>query len=388
MSPAVSQFIDAARWLAALTVALHHTHNLFINQADIMKAEHWPPVYVWWFVTAYTFAHGAVVVFFVLSGFLVGGATVSRAKSGRPYIRKFLIDRTTRIYIVLLPALALTFVLDNLGQRVFAGLGVYEVPVIQAAMKNEYLLATLAGLQGIWFSTYGSNTALWSLGMEYWYYVICCFVLLPWSAAYGGRARGAGFALAAALFLALAVSPSYFLFGAALWWLGALARIAPRPLMRSRWLALMLWVAAMTAIRLISHGAIIEDHPRKEAIDAVNALLFANILLTLRFDGDGFSWCRARFHAKLSQFSYSLYSMHWPVLMWLQGAALVVFGAGWTSRNATPLHYGVAISALAAVIAAAWLFARMTEARTDDMRGWFSRMAPGGDPAQGQKAGG
>ena len=66
MSNAVSRFIDAMRWLAALMVALHHANNMFINQADLMKAEHWPPVYAWWFITAYTFAHGAVVVFFVV----------------------------------------------------------------------------------------------------------------------------------------------------------------------------------------------------------------------------------------------------------------------------------------------------------------------------------
>lgn len=378
MSKAASRFIDAARWIAALMVALHHTHNVFVNQADIMKAEHWPPVYVWWFLTAYTFAHGAVVVFFVLSGFLVGGAAVERARAGKPYLRRFLIDRTTRIYIVLVPALALTFVLDALGRRFFGGLGVYELPLYDATNKSEYLLTTILGLQGIWFPTFGTNSALWSLGMEYWYYVICGLALLPLSAAYAAHERRAGAALAAAIFLALAVAPSYFLFGSTLWALGALARIAPRPLMRSRWLALFLWVAAIVAIRLLSRGAIIEDHPRKELLDAVNAVLFANILLTLRFDAsEGFGWCRANFHAALSHFAYSLYAMHWPVLMWMQGLALVIFGAGWTRLLATPLHYAVALVALAIILASARLFASVTEAHTDALRARVSRALPG-----------
>ena len=384
MSNAVSRFIDAARWIAALMVALHHTNNVFINQADIMKAEHWPPVYAWWFATAYTFAHGAVVVFFVLSGFLVGGAAIGKARAGKPFLRKFLIDRTSRIYIVLLPALALTFALDTLGQRVFAGLGVYEHPLYQATLKNEYLLPTVIGLQGIWFPTYGTNAALWSLGMEYWYYVICGLGLLPLSAAYGAGARWSGVALASALFLAFAVAPSYFLFGSTLWALGALARVAPQPLMRSRWLALALWAVAVSVIRLVSHGAIIEDHPRKEAIDAVNALLFANILLTLRFDtSEGFSWCRAKFHGALSHFSYSLYAMHWPVLMWLQGAALVAFGAEWNQQLASPLHYAVATAAIASLMLCAWAFSRATEARTDELRSWLARVLPGGATASG-----
>ena len=387
MSNAVSRFIDAMRWLAALMVALHHANNMFINQADLMKAEHWPPVYAWWFITAYTFAHGAVVVFFVLSGFLVGGTTVERARAGKPYIRRYLIDRTSRIYIVLLPALALSFVLDTFGSRLFAGLGAYEHPVYQAAMKAEYLLPSLFGLQGIWFPTYGTNGALWSLGMEYWYYVVCGLVLLPLSAAYSKGQKGVGLALAAGVFIALALSPSYFLFGASLWALGALVRIAPRPLIRSRWLALLIWVAAMVAIRLLTRGAIIEDHPRKELIDAVNALLVANLLLTLRFDeSEGFSFCRWKLHAALSGFSYSLYAIHWPVMMWTLGVTLMIFGAGWNLQLATPLHYAVAIAALAFVIFVAWAFSRITEARTDVLRLWIGRLLPG-DASTGAKRG-
>ena len=387
MSNAVSRFIDAMRWLAALMVALHHANNMFINQADLMKAEHWPPVYAWWFITAYTFAHGAVVVFFVLSGFLVGGTTVERARAGKPYIRRYLIDRTSRIYIVLLPALALSFVLDTFGSRLFAGLGAYEHPVYQAAMKAEYLLPSLVGLQGIWFPTYGTNGALWSLGMEFYYYVVCGLVLLPLSAAYSTGQKGAAFALAAGVFIALALSPSYFLFGASLWTLGALARIAPRPLIHSRWLALLIWVAAMVAIRLLTRGAIIEDHPRKELIDAVNALLVANLLLTLRFDeSEGFSFCRWKHHAALSGFSYSLYATHWPVMMWTLGVTLMICGAGWNLQLATPLHYAVAIAALAFVIFVAWAFSRITEARTDVLRLWIGRLLPG-DASTGAKRG-
>ncbi|HQV19270.1 MAG TPA: PLP-dependent transferase, partial [Gordonia sp. (in: high G+C Gram-positive bacteria)] len=69
--------------------------------------------------------------------------------------------------------------------------------------------------------------------------------------------------------------------------------------------------------------------------------------LTLRFDtGEGFSWCRARYHAAFSNFAYSLYATHWPILMWLQAAAAIAFGVGWNQRLATPRHYFVALGAL------------------------------------------
>ncbi len=158
-------------------------------------------------------------------------------------------------------------------------------------------------MQGIWFSTYGTNIALWSLGMEYWYYIVFALLMLPRSTAYAPTVGWAALALGVALFVGLSASGTYFLFGAFVWLLGALARVAPRPLMRSKWLALALWIAAASAIRLLTRGAIVEDHPRKEILDAINALLFANILLTLRFDAsEGFAWCRARFHAAFADF--------------------------------------------------------------------------------------
>ena len=387
MSQAVSRFIDAVRWIAALIVALHHCNNVFVNQADIMKAEHDAPVYVWWFLTSYTFAHGAVVVFFVLSGFLVGGGAVNRARAGKPYLRNYLIDRSSRIYIVLVPALALSVLLDLVGQRVFAGLGVYEHPVYQAALKLEYIPATLVSLQAIWFPTFGTNAALWSLGMEFWYYVVCGLVVAPLCAAYATSARWTAFAIAVAIFVVLSLPGSYFMFGGAIWALGALARIAPRPLMRSKWLALVIWAAAVTIMRLVTRGAIIEAHPLKEIVDTINAVLFANILLTLRFDtGEGFSWCRARYHAAFSNFAYSLYATHWPILMWLQAAAAIAFGVGWNQRLATPRHYFVALGALALLFALAFVFSRITEARTDRLRTWLRRKIPGAAALAASKA--
>lgn len=371
MSKAVSRFIDLVRWIATIFVALHHVNNVFINQADMMKAAHAPPVYVWWFLTAYTFAHGAVVVFFVISGFLVGGAAFQRAQGPKPYLRTYMIDRTIRIYIVLLPALAYSVFMDNVGAQLFAGLGIYEFPVYQAAMKAQYIPATILSLQGIWFPTYGTNAALWTLGMEFWYYVICGLALLPLSRAYAAGVRWAGFALALAIFVALAISPSYFLFGVTIWGAGAAARIASRPLMRSKWLALALWIVVVTVIRLVTHGAIILKQPLAGAIDVANAALFANLLLTLRFDnGEGFAWARPRIHTWLSDFTYSVYVTHWPTLMWLQSAAILYFGVGWNQKLATPTHYAVAIASLLTIVAVAYVFSRFTEAQTSKARIW------------------
>ena len=378
MNQATSRFIDTARWIAATFVALHHCHGVFVNQADIMSAPHAPPVYVWWFLTAYTFAHGAVVVFFVLSGFLVGGAVIERARAGKAYLRTYLIDRTSRIYVVLLPTLALCAILDLAGRQIFAGLGVYEQSFYVGAFQPIYLLGSLVNMQGIWTPVFGTDMALWSLGMEYWYYIVCALLLLPLCSAYAKGLRWAGFALGVVLFVALAASPSYFAFGACVWAFGALMRIAPRPLMRSKWLALVCWLAVVGAMRIGTRGAILEAHPVKELVDAANALLFGNLLLSLRFDaGEGFSWCRRQIHHRLADFSYTLYAVHMPLLAWLWALAAWCMGPGWRLQLATPAHYAAAVGALVLLMLASFALSRVTEARTGDVRAWLRRVIPG-----------
>ncbi|MDE2364194.1 MAG: acyltransferase [Hyphomicrobiales bacterium] len=387
MNPALSRFIDCARWIAASMVLLHHAHGAFVNQGDIMTAPHAAPVYVWWFITAYPFAHGAVVVFFVLSGYLVGGALFERARDGKAYLRNYLIDRTSRIYVVLVPTILLVFLLDATGRRLFAGLHVYDQPFYDGVFNPTYILTTLVSLQGIWFPTYGTDVALWSLGMEYWYYIVFALLASPFSRAYGGALRWTGLAIGLAALVALSIPGSYFLFGACVWALGAAIRFAPGPLLRSKWIALLLWLAVVSILRLVTRGAVIEDHPRKETIDAINALLFANLLLTLRFDaGEGFAWCRARFHSVFADFSYTLYAVHMSILVFIWGISARLFGPDWRQMLATPFHYAWAIGSIVLVAVIAFLLSRVTERRTGDVRSLLRRLAPGGDPAPARAA--
>ena len=59
-----------------------------------------------------SFAMESVSLFFVLSGFLVGGQTFSKVKEGKFSWKRFLIDRVTRFWIVLIPGMAFTAILN------------------------------------------------------------------------------------------------------------------------------------------------------------------------------------------------------------------------------------------------------------------------------------
>jgi peptidoglycan/LPS O-acetylase OafA/YrhL len=99
----------------------------------------------------------SVLVFFVISGFLVGGRSIDRMTSGQLRLKEYAIDRFVRIMLPLAPAL------------LFTG-------VVQFATARSYdvggFFGSLLSLQGIWFLPYGGNAPLWSLAYEVWFYVL------------------------------------------------------------------------------------------------------------------------------------------------------------------------------------------------------------------------
>jgi peptidoglycan/LPS O-acetylase OafA/YrhL len=363
----VSQFIDAARWIAALAVLIGHA-GVFINISDIMVAPHDPGVYVWWFLAK--FWHQAVVVFFVISGFLVGGAVIQRLRRPTPFLRNYFIDRFSRIYIVFAPVLLYGFVLDSIGRRLFPNLGIYDHPLLEGVYAPVNILTALMQQQAIWGAWAGTNSALWSLACEMWYYVTFPLLLLPLSRAYSKNARLMAFVCGFTAVLVLSIPNSYFAIGYGIWALGAIVAVARRPLVSSKWLSLLVFIATTTVIRIAARGSFVEAHPFIHKLaDAATAATFANALLTLRFSAQaGFSFFRWPIHRRLSDFSYSLYASHMPIAYFFWAGTSYVLGKDWEKVLPTPLHWGVAFVLIATALAVGYGFSILTEARTDTLR--------------------
>ena len=64
-----------------------------------------------------------VLMFFAISGFLIGGGALEKTRAGDFSFSLYFINRFTRIYIVLLPALLLVWVMDVVGLKSLNGLG-------------------------------------------------------------------------------------------------------------------------------------------------------------------------------------------------------------------------------------------------------------------------
>lgn len=122
-----SVLISALRTIAALqVVAAHLRGELFPSLKTVADPSLWYQGLA--FFTG--FSHIAVVIFFLLSGWLVGGSLLN--KLGEPNcMMSYAIDRLTRMWIVLVPAFVLTLAIGTITQTVDPGR-------ISYAPDNEY----------------------------------------------------------------------------------------------------------------------------------------------------------------------------------------------------------------------------------------------------------
>lgn len=304
-NPAQSLLISALRGLAALQVAASH-----------LRAEIYPglrtledPTLAYMglaFVTG--FAHQAVVVFFLISGWLVGGSLMNRF--GKPQaLAHYAIDRFTRLWTVLLPTLLLTLAVGLV-------IGAAAPGPMDFDPANEFSAASFAGnlfgLQTVTVPDFGGNYPLWSLAHETWYYIQ--FPLLLLVLAGGGVLRRA--AAAAALILLLATLRDMISLYFTLWLLGAaFSRI--RIDCGKAWQALLLVVTLGLFVYYRLHGTNDDLVPGSFVQDIICSIPFLLLLASLQQPVD----TRAPVYARanrvavfFSEFSFSLYVLHIPVI--------------------------------------------------------------------------
>lgn len=195
----LSLYLDALRVLAALTVFLGHF------------AQGWLGGGLFWQATP--FGHTAVLVFFVLSGYVIAFAADTKEHT----LPDYTIARLSRILSVSVPAVLLAAVLLLAGTALnpehYAELAKRGQSFTQTSLLGQFLagLTFLGESWGLHIRVFG-NTPFWSLAYEFWYYIIfgCLFYLR-------GNAR-----IIATLAACLVAGPKILLM-APLWAAGALA---------------------------------------------------------------------------------------------------------------------------------------------------------------------
>lgn len=153
LTPGVRAGLDVARALAALYVVAHHT----IDLAGPLRA-------------IFSFGQEAVLVFFLLSGFVIFAN--ERDRSARP--RGYYLRRLRRIY----PPMVFAMVVST----VLWGLGLIPVsPSWQSALGTLFALQDIDVLKpGVIVGPYLGNSPLWSLSYEIAFYLLFPFVMILW----------------------------------------------------------------------------------------------------------------------------------------------------------------------------------------------------------------
>lgn len=344
---------DAVRGLSALAVCAGHLRAVvFCDRAEIVVQSLWQAPF--YFMTG--LGHQAVMVFFVLSGYFVGGSVLKQRHTFR--WSAYAVARLSRLWTVLVPALVFTVVVDaavkSMDHAALAGgyqglwnsgpqSGSYDASVLT-------LVANITFLQTIAAPAFGSNSPLWSLANEFWYYLLFPLAM----ATVSPRLRPASLAYCAGvaclvwwLPMGMLAMGTIWLFGVCVWrfecrkasseaW-GTLAAVAAGAIFAVS-LAATKWAAAgaTSAIWMdISVGA--------------TFALFASMLRTIRPVGPTIV---QRLVSALSDVSYSLYLFHFPLVV--AAGALVMRGRQLQPSAVGLLVYSLLLAAILAVCSALW----------------------------------
>src|SRR5688572_27624552 len=108
-------WFDLLRGIAAIIVVIGHLRALIFEEFSEIKGNMLSSFF--YFITG--FGHQAVIVFFVLSGFFIIRSIHESVDRGKWKVKEYAINRMTRLWIVLLPALLLTLLWDRLGLAYF-----------------------------------------------------------------------------------------------------------------------------------------------------------------------------------------------------------------------------------------------------------------------------
>jgi len=354
-----SMVISQLRGLAALQVAAAHLRAL---QYPGFSAVEKPPLLFLGLAFSSGFAYLAVIVFFVLSGWLVGGSFLNKLNSERA-LQHYAIDRVSRLWVVLVP----TFVVVLLAGAV---VGELDTKQVSFSATEPYsagaFVGNMVGLQTIMVPPFGANFPLWSLANETWYYVLFPLLILVFRAKAIATRVVAVLAIGAIVQLVHGTILLYF----SIWLLGAaFSRVRIELGQVWRWALLLLLVGSAVFIRLQgTTNFTLKEYPDYLLFSLIFVLFLSSMQFKRqagpkldRIDRTG------RFFAN---FSFTLYVLHVPMILVMGYALRSVFGIGQLSPHSM-LHYLIYAGMYLMLVVGAYLFYLPFESNTPRVRQWL-----------------
>ena len=303
----------------------------------------------------------AVVVFLVLSGYVITRSVRGRTRAGRYVFRTYALDRAARILTPLLPAIPLVLVLDRLVLGPTLWSRFVEVRHDAGSiLANVFLLQDNAVIRGMGTvlgadlnrRSLGSAAPWWTVCYEWWIYLAFggTVALVLWGA--GRRAARLALALLTAFAMLSVVG---FAAGGNFLGLGWLIGFAyawwEDRLSARRTLHLVTFASGLALIGItlaISAGSVY----------SVPVVLGTGlVLMTAHRLWEPAPASRSRAAATfLAKYSYSLYLIHFSVLVWMASVLPHLSG------------FGLLVPGFIIANVASWIWWWLTEARSPDLR--------------------
>ncbi len=156
MNRTVSLYLDVVRLCAALLVVVSHFSYTRLSGGEYL------------FIRELKLGSDAVILFFVLSGYVIAYVSANRDRT----LTDYSLSRLSRLYSVAFPALLMTVLLDPIGQ--FLDPELYDGWWNSDSQPIFRFFANLFFVNELWFSSIRpfTNGPYWSLGYEFWYYAL------------------------------------------------------------------------------------------------------------------------------------------------------------------------------------------------------------------------
>lgn len=372
-----SAFLDLLRGMAAVFVMIHHLKNTFFASYSSLNEKYTSNFFVSAFYFLTGFGKIPVLLFFVLSGFFISRSIFKMLKDKRWSKEKYLIERITRLDLVLVPALLLTAFWDNLSRLVASG----SNPIITNG--GDYGIAAFIEntlfLQTIFCDAFGSNYPLWSLSFEFWYYMIFPLLFFIVISSSRNKMRTLEIITLSIILLTLSLKNPGIIKYFSIWLLGVVPILLSAP-KKSRFSIFILSQYKLISLLLV--GVVLVAF-RKDTSDnffnefVIGSIFSLIIYLTINSPSNSqrpnLKCFLNSFSVRLAAFSYTLYLVHTPIIdFFINVSAASGFGVKW---EPTLIHLSSYIILLILIIAYAIAIARFTEFNTHKVRDFlFSKL--------------
>lgn len=340
--------LDGLRGLSAIYVLIHHarltlTQPYFNGLLKHPEQYHWYDRLMVYFFSFFKFGHEAVIVFFVLSGFLIHFRYASSAYRISEFeLGRYLKKRIVRIYPTLIVSFIVCFLTDYMVLTITGD----SYPLSQYSLSRFLFNFFLVPDSPLW----GSNFPVWSLKHEWFFYLM--YPLLLWCY---HQQRILPLVLTLGLFIAYLLGYKIDYIGAAaytmtIWLFGAIMATVYQQNEK------LFNYTPILIIFCLAYPFISRINSNYPWLDLCFGLITTGcIALSIKYNKSTLAKALSSL-AWLGTFSYSLYLLHFPILLLFKALAI-----HYALNKELPYHLWYVAGSIMVIIPIVYLIYYFTE---------------------------